>query len=63
MAEGKKFYSPREVAAILGVCRETILRRVRDGRIPSTRLGRGKNSVIRIPKSWLPEDMHDGGAA
>jgi len=60
--EERKFYSPREVAVILGVCKETILRRVRDGRIPSTRLGLGKNSVIRIPKSWLQESQREVGA-
>ena len=59
----KKFLTPREVASILGVCRETVLRGVKVGRIPAKRIGQGKNSIIRIPKSWLKEDPPEGEAA
>ncbi len=45
------FVSIKEFAAILGVHPDTIRRSIRRGRINALRVGGGKRSVFRIPKS------------
>lgn len=45
------FLSIKEFAAILGVHPDTIRRSIRRGRISALRVGGGKRSVFRIPKS------------
>jgi len=45
-----EFVSMSEAAAALAVSERTIRRRVKDGTLPSVRLGR----LVRIPASGLP---------
>lgn len=45
------FVSIKEFAAILGVHPDTIRRSIRRGRINAIRIGGGKRTVFRIPKS------------
>lgn len=47
------FVSIKEFAAILGVHPDTIRRSIRRGRINAIRIGGGKRSVYRIPKSEM----------
>jgi len=63
MENEKQFFTPREIAVSLGVCKETVLRWVRDERIPFKRIGKGKNSIIRIPAAWVSEYKRNEGAA
>lgn len=44
----EKMYSPKEVSEKLGVCRKTVLRRIKDGSIPSIKIG---TRDIRIKES------------
>lgn len=39
--EDSRLLSSDELASLAGVCRETILRLIRRGRLPATRLGKG----------------------
>lgn len=52
------FYSPLQVAELLGVCRETIYRRVADGEIPHVRVG----NKIRIHRTTLGKFVKPGRA-
>lgn len=45
------FVSIKEFAAILGVHPDTIRRSIKRGRINAVRVGGGKRTVFRIPKS------------
>ena len=45
------FVSIKEFAALLGVHPDTIRRSIRRGRINAIRVGGGKRSVYRIPKT------------
>jgi excisionase family DNA binding protein len=45
----KKPLSIRELAVFLGIHEETVRRRIKDGSIPTIRIG----NVIRIPRSFL----------
>ncbi|MER3480881.1 MAG: DNA-binding protein [Meiothermus sp.] len=47
----RRTYTVAEVVEILGVSRITVLRRVRDGTIPSIRLGRR----VLIPAEYVDE--------
>lgn len=50
------FYSPLQVAELLGVCRETIYRRVAVGDIPHVRVG----NKIRIHRLTLTQLVNPG---
>ena len=55
-----------ETSSLLGVCPDTIRRRVRRGLIPHKRIG--KKSAILIPLDWIfatrggEDEQHQGGA-
>ena len=42
-------YTPREAASLLGVDRSTIYRRIRDGSIPTVKMGTGKMFIPKRP--------------
>jgi len=46
---GKKFYSPKELIEALSISGPTIARRLRDGSIPYTKLGRR----VLIPSEFV----------
>ncbi len=50
--DGDELMTPREVAAALACCTETVLRHVRAGELPAVRFGRG-NNVVRVLASDL----------
>ena len=45
------FFSIKEFAAFIGVHPDTIRRSIRRGRIAAIKVGGGKRSIFRIPKS------------
>ena len=54
----KKFYTPKELIQLLGFSKNTIYRYLEEGKIKSTRMGKGS---FRIPASevekWLGENL------
>ncbi|MDW3205298.1 MAG: helix-turn-helix domain-containing protein [Alphaproteobacteria bacterium] len=49
-----------QVATIVGVCEETVLRRIRQGVLPAIRFGRSGRSPYRIKISDLAETLEEG---
>jgi excisionase family DNA binding protein len=65
--DSQKLLSPAEVAARLGVSKITVYRRIADGSIPATRLGRdGASTPLRVSEQalerWLWSDPPDEAA-
>ena len=46
IAMGKRFYSPQEVARLLGVSTTTVMTRIHDGALPAVRVS---DRIYRIP--------------
>lgn len=55
--EANAFYTVREAATLLRITPGALLRAIRRGRVPVKRIGRGRNSIIRIPHEWLMETV------
>jgi excisionase family DNA binding protein len=55
--EANVFYTVREAAALLRVTPDALRRAIRRGRVPVKRIGRGQNSIIRVPADWLMETI------
>jgi len=53
----KRFYSPKEVAVIIGVTPATVRSWVRKGMMKSVRIG--KQGTIRIPVSEIKEFLNE----
>lgn len=55
MIPNEKFYAVKEVAGILGVSRDTVVRLIKNGEMKAVKLpkcgGRGLNTTYRIPSS------------
>jgi excisionase family DNA binding protein len=51
MSNGKLFFSPKEIASILGVSASTISRRIKDGTIPTALFG----GMRLIPASFIDD--------
>ena len=49
----KEFCSPKEVAEMLSVCQETVLRLISNGKIKTSDVGTGKRHVYRVAKHDL----------
>ena len=49
----ERLYTVQEVGKILGVCAQTIKRRVKDGKIQAYKLGASENSPLRISEKEL----------
>ena len=47
--EKKYYYSTKETAEILGMCKESVLRGIRNGEIPCKKIGK----VFRIPAAYI----------
>lgn len=52
-AENKLYLSVKEVSEIVGLHPNTIRKAIKNGKISSIRMGEGKNSAFRIPRSEL----------
>jgi len=55
--EDEKLLTVREVAVILRVCEATVRRRVEDGELAATRVGR----LIRVSRAALREYLEENG--
>ena len=51
------FYTVEEFAGILKVCKHTVLRDIRSGRVNAIRSGSGKKSPFRIPVTEIERLM------
>jgi excisionase family DNA binding protein len=52
--------TPREVARLLRVSRETVYAKIRNDELGAIRLGRGANPVLRIPSAEVQRLLEEG---
>ncbi len=52
---GDRYYTPDEVADLLGTCRRTVYNAIRSGRLQARRLGGGRH--YRIKWEWVEDYM------
>ncbi len=49
----KRFYSPIEVAKVLGVSRTLVYEMISAGELPAAKLGNERNAALRLPRSAI----------